>query len=188
MKKIFFLPALFLLLFSFSGCEKDESLDPRPDMVAGQYVRLDITNKVIAIEHIDSAMFGGTLTAPGGNVQRYELSIRRTSPDGVVTGNYVKLLTVQSFPTQLEITPQMIADALSIPVTDLKAGDIYRFSGASFSANGTKMDYSNLSATVKAQTGLKQAFRFVTGSLTDLSIAGLTDTETGIITYDNYQQ
>ncbi len=186
MKKIFLIPFLLTMLASFSGCETQDSLDPRPVIVDGQYVRLDITNKVFALEHPETAMFGGMLTTPGNNVQRYELYVRRKNAAGIITGNNVLLLTVNSFPYELKITPQMIADVLGITVSDLQIGDFYGFSGVSYGFDGSKVEFINLSATVRSQPGMKQGYRFVTSSLTDAAIENFSDELNGL-TFDNYQ-
>jgi hypothetical protein len=96
MKKIFYVTTLVLALFSFSSCETEDARDPRPVIVGGQYVRLDITDKMLAFEHLDDTKFGGLLTAPSGNVQKYVLKVRKRNPVGVTTGNYAELLTVNS--------------------------------------------------------------------------------------------
>lgn len=187
MKKILLLPILCTVLLSFSACEREEALDPRPVIVDGQYVRFDIKNQVLTSDHPETAIFGGTLTTPGDNVAKYELFVRRTNSFGVTSGNYVPLLTVQNFPSDLIITPQMIADALGISVTDLQSSDTYRFLGYSYSTSGVKSDYNSLSSTVKSQTGLKQGYKFMTSYLSDAVIAGYIDEDTGILKFDNYQ-
>lgn len=179
MKKIIAL--LLLIGICIASCETQDSLDPRPIIQGGQYVRLDITNKMLASEHIDETYFGGLLTTPANNVEKYVLKVRRRNPNSVITGNYVELLTVTSFPTELKITPQMIADALQIPVTSLQVGDYYVFFGEAYGFDGTKTNYNNLSSTVKTQPGMKQAFRFVTTLATDANIAILNET------FNNYQ-
>lgn len=181
MKKIFYISVLVLALFNFSSCETEDARDPRPVIVGGQYVRLDITDKMLAFEHLDDTKFGGLLTAPSGNVQKYVLKVRKRNPVGVTTGNYVELLTVNTFPYQLEVTPQMIATAIGVNVTDLEKGDTYVFFGEAYGFDGTKTNYNNLSATVRAQAGMKQAFRFVTSLQDDNGI------ETSYETFNNYQ-
>jgi len=161
MKKIFYVTTLVLALFSFSSCETEDARDPRPVIVGGQYVRLDITDKMLAFEHLDDTKFGGLLTAPSGNVQKYVLKVRKRNPVGVTTGNYAELLTVNSFPYQL--------------------GDTYVFFGEAYGFDGTKTNYNSLSATVRAQAGMKQAFRFVTSLQDDNGIAASYET------FNNYQ-
>ena len=109
MKKILFILSIFFALFCFSSCEKDESLDPLPTIVSGQFVRLEPTNRLLAVQHIEDTYFGGLLTNPGNTVVKYELFVRFTSESGIVSQNYVPLLTITSFPYDLKITPQMLA-------------------------------------------------------------------------------
>lgn len=170
-----------MAMFNFSSCETEDARDPRPIIQGGQYVRLDIRDKMLASEHISETKFGGLLSTPNNDVQKYVLKVRRKNPDGITTGNYVELLTVTSFPYQLQVTPQMIADAVGIPVSGLQEGDVYVFFGEAYGFNGYKTNYNNLSATVKTAPGMKQAFRFVTTLQNDNNIA------TSIENYNNYQ-
>lgn len=183
MKKIFLLPFFIMLLFTFTACETQDALDPRPVINAGQYVRLDITKRLFSIDHLNETLFGGSLTTPGGNVVKYELFVRRANSSAVVTGNYVKLLTVTSFPSEISITPEMIATALGITTSDLQYGDVYRFLGYSYDANGNVADYNSLSATVKSQEGMKQGYKFMTTMSQDTNIIS-ENLET---TFNNYQ-
>lgn len=174
MKKLILIPLSFMF-FTFSSCEKDESLDPLPTVVAGQYVRLDITKKVLAFEHINETEFGGILTTPGNNVAKYELFVRRTNAQGVISANYVLLKTITTFPVELKITPQDLATALNLQLSDLNSGDKFRFLGYSYNANGKIADYNSLSTTVKIQPGMKQAYKFVTGLENDINLGNFFD-------------
>ena len=69
-KKIFL---LLLLAFAFQSCEKDESLDPRAQLIPGLYARLDITSKVIKSYDVENSYFGGLLTSPSGKIVKYNL-------------------------------------------------------------------------------------------------------------------
>jgi hypothetical protein len=161
MKKLLIIPFVFLL-FSFFSCEKDESLDPLPTIVGGQFVRLDITKKLLASQDIDNAEFGGHLTTPSNNVVKYELYVRYKSTLGVISNNYVLLKTITTFPYDLKVTPSELAQALNLPLSSLSKGDEFRFLGYSYDANNKVADYNSLSATVKTQPGMKQAYKFVT--------------------------
>ena len=183
MKKIFLLSAFILVFLTFSSCQKDDSLDPRPTIVDGQYVRLDITKKRLSFDHLDTAVFGGTLTAPGGNVQKYELYVRRTNQFGVTTGNYVKLpLEVTTFPYELSVTPEMIASALGVPASSLLKSDVFRFLGYSYNSEGKVADYNSLSATVKTAPGMKQGYKFMTDLVDDSEL-----TVDKLSAFNNYQ-
>jgi hypothetical protein len=59
MKILFYIPVFLITLVSFSGCEKDDSLDPRPVIVDGQYMRLDIKQDRMDANDLDNAYFGG---------------------------------------------------------------------------------------------------------------------------------
>ena len=179
MKKIFL---LFIAFFCFciSSCEKDESLDPRPLLVGGQFVRLDITRPRMNSEDINNTSFGGLLTAPSGNVAKFNLYVRKY--DGIISATEFKLVkTITSFPTNLSITPQDIATALNLPLSELKFADVFRFYGESFDANGNRADYYNLSATVQATISYKQAYRFVSDLTNN---AGMTQQELSV--FDSY--
>ena len=88
MKKIFFL--LFVFPF-FSSCDRDESLDPRPVFVSGNYIRLDITKKILNFEDA-SILFGGSLTAPGLNVSKFNLYVRKTDSNNTSFGEFKFLI------------------------------------------------------------------------------------------------
>lgn len=174
MKKIFLFPVFLLLLLS--SCEKDDSLDPRPVLVAGQYVRLDITRGVLNFDEINTTSFGGLLTTPGGNVSSYNLYVRKTDIFGFA-GEFKLLKTITSFPTDLSVTPSEIATALGVPLSSLVYGDIFRFYGESFDSSGNRADFYSLSNTVQSTPSMKQAYRFIT---TMTNTAGTTDL------FDNY--
>ncbi len=160
MKKILIISIFGLFIFTFSGCEKDDSLDPRPVFVNGQYMRLDIKRDRLNANDIANTSFGGTLTNPSGNVVRYELFVRMTQA-GVLQSDYIPYdVPITTFPTELEITPAKIAAAYGIDVSKLAKGNAFRFIAVSYDANGNRAAYQNLSQTVKSNAAYKQAYRF----------------------------
>lgn len=162
MKKIVFIPFLFLLtLIGFTSCQKDDSLDPLPIRVAGQYLKLDITKKRLNFDDINNTSFGGYLTNPGNNVVKFNLYVRKKDIYGFAT-DFALVKTVTSFPSDLNITPNDIATALNVPLNTLVFGDNYRFYGESFNAAGDRADFYSLSATIQGAPSYKQAYRFVT--------------------------
>ncbi len=160
MKKVSLL-FTFLALVFFS-CEKDESLDPRPDLVAGQYIRLNVVNNSIDFNNIGTSAFVGEISDPSNTIVKYELFIRRRNANGVNTSDFVLFKTITSFPYQLNVTAQDIATVLGVNVADLQDGDIYRFIGYSYDSNGNKVGYLNLSRTVQSTPSMKQGYRFST--------------------------
>jgi len=176
MKKIFFIPILLAAL-CFSSCEKDDSLDPLPLLVEGQYMRLDITRDRIDANNITTSSFGGLLTNPSHSVVKYDLFVRWFRP-GTLSSEYVPLRTITSFPAELSVTTQDVeaayADAgRTITVQD---GDVFRFIAYSYDAKGVRAGYRELSATIRGESAYKQAYKFNT-----LVTPNLTST------YNNYQ-
>lgn len=163
MKKIF----LICFLASFiSSCEQDESLDPRPLIVPGQYITLDIKlfDNFIDAYNINTSAFKGTLASPGGNIVKYELFIRRKNSIGnYENGDFALFRTITSFPYLLEIKSQDIADFYDIDISEVKRGETYEFLAYSYDSNGVKSGYTNLSGVVKTTESMKQGYRFKTG-------------------------
>jgi hypothetical protein len=180
MKKVFFIPFLILSFFTFSSCEKDDSLDPRPVLEAGNYVRLDITKKRLNFDELTTTTFGGTLTAPGNKVVLYNLYVRKKDIYGFAT-DFKLIKTVTTFPFELSITPNDIATALNVDISTLVFGDNYRFYGESFDANGNRADYYSLSTVVQGAPSMKQGYRFVTDMT---NTGGFTTLE--LAAFDNY--
>ncbi|HMK06904.1 MAG TPA: hypothetical protein VK476_05195 [Flavobacterium sp.] len=182
MKKIFIIPVFAILSLSFVSCEKDQSLDPLPVLVSGSYVRLDITKKRMNFDDLSNTSFGGSLTTPGGQVAKFNLYVRRTDPFASSFGEFKLIRTITSFPTELNITPQDIATALEIPITDLEFADEFRFYGESFDLAGKRSDFYSLSQTIQSNMAFyKEAFRF----RTDLTnTAGMDSGE--LAGFDNY--
>lgn len=153
----------FLSIFIFSSCEKDDSLDPRPVVVSGNYARLDITEKFMNLDKINDFYFGGVITTPGQNIKTYELYVRLTTDFLVTPFPYVKIpLVIDSFPYELKITPQLLATTFNVPVATFKNKDSFDFLGYAYDSNGVRFDYNSLSAVIKSQPSSKQAFKFTT--------------------------
>ena len=169
MKKIFLLPVMLVVLLLFAGCEKDESLDPRPLLVQGQFMRLDITRDRIDANNLETSSFGGILTNPSNDVVRYELLVRLIRSG--FSSEYVPLGDpLTSFPQDLAITAQKVEDAYLAVGTNvtIQTGDKLRFIGYSYNSQGVRAAYRDLSTTVRAEKGYKQAYRFNTQVETDL--------------------
>lgn len=145
-----------------SSCSKDESKDPLATIVGGQYVKLDITKKLLDFGNMATTSFGGKLTAPNNNVVKYELYVRYTNSNGFTNDNYVLLKTITAFPVDLDVTPNDLAVALNLNVSDFKSGSKFRFLGYSYDSNGSVLDYNKLSSTVKSQPSMRQGYKFLT--------------------------
>lgn len=186
MKNIFRNLAIFCFMFLVFGCDKDESLDPRPIFVPGVYVRLDITSKRLNFDKLSTTYFGGKLTAPAGNISKYVLYVRQRDNFGYA-GDFKEVRTVTQFPYDLRITPDNIATSLGVPVTSLKFGDNFRFYGESYAADGTRTDWYSLAAVVQAAPSMKQAYRFITDMANNSGFPGTQSGQLNYDEYDNYQ-
>ena len=172
MRILFYIPVLLITFLSFSGCEKDDSLDPRPVIVDGQYMRLDIKQSRMDANNLESAFFGGTLTNPSGTVVKYELFVRVRRGDDTLSEYIPFGDPITTFPIELRITPDDVKQAYveaGIDVGDIVNGDFIRFIGYSYDASGTKVVYGNLSRTVQSEAAYKQAYRFNTVLTTNLT-------------------
>jgi hypothetical protein len=170
MKKVIYFLLAFCLFFA--SCEKDESLDPRPDLVAGKYVLLNVKSGYINFNEISSSAFTAELTDPSNSIVKYELFIRRRTPNGIITSDFVLFKTITSFPFQLSISAQEISDVLGVPISSLEDGDNYQFSAFSYDSNGVKSGFLNLSTVVQSVASMKQGYKFST-LLTDDPALGL---------------
>lgn len=178
MKNIF----IILLTLIFISCERDESLDPRPIFVGGNYVRLDITNKVLKFQ-APTIIFGGMLTAPSNNVSKYNLYVRKTDLTGAAFEDFKLLKTVTSFPVELKVSLSEIAAALSINESSILNNETFRFYGESFDLEGNRADYSNLSTTIRSNLSFyKPAYRFGTAIKDDEFFT----TPGNLAEFDNY--
>lgn len=173
MRKILFTICALTILSVLSSCEKDQSLDPRPQLVSGQFVRLELTydhkyliaksSAVINPEFTDAEIqdhyFGGMLTNPSGNVKTYNLYVKKVDLYNNST-EYKLVKTVTSFPYDLRVTLADIASALGLTVNDIKALETFYFYGESFDAKGNRAAFNNLSATVQSAPTMFQGYRF----------------------------
>lgn len=179
MKKISKFLLMFSIVFGFLSCEKDESKNPLPILEAGQFVRFDITSRILNFDDMENTYFGGTITTPGNNVKMYTLKIKRRN-SSVFSGDYVEILKVTKFPYEVKITPQDIATSLNIEVSDLKSNDFYFFYAEAQGFDGNITTYNNLSFDVRNNNSMKQGYRF----LTQFFLGG--NYITSLNTYNNY--
>lgn len=182
------------LLSVFSSCEKDQSLDPRPQLVPGQFMRLELTYEhkyLIANQNpatpdftpaeIEAQYFGGKLTNPSGNVKTYNLYVKRVDLFNL-SSEYKLVKTVTSFPYDLKITLGDICAALGISVDDVRPTEAFYFYGESFDAKGNRAAFNNLSSTVQSAPTMFQGYRFRTRAFSKSELA----VPVNYRDYDNY--
>ncbi len=191
MKRIFLI-AFVISTGLFLSCEKDDSLDPLPVKVSGQFARLDITNKVLkginptatnnfTQAETDASFFGGLLTSPSGKISEYKLYVKRRDGFGI-SSEFALVKTITSFPTELKVYESDIATALGLDPAVIGYGDEYYFYAESFDAAGKMANYFSLSATVQGAPGMKQAYRYRTTS----QDKNYFDNPANLAEYDNY--
>lgn len=158
MKKIFFLSLIAFL--SLASCE-DESLNPLPEKITGQYMKLDVVNRQLIIDAADPS-FGGLLTDTSGKVVKYELFVRRTDYLGFTLNDYALCKTITAFPHELKVTIPELALALNVNESDLKIGDSFRFLGYSYDASGNKSGFLQLATIIQSTATMEQGYKFNT--------------------------
>lgn len=162
MKKV-----LFLLIFiaSFvSSCTKDESLDPRSEIVVGQYIKLDIIDPAIYATDLPNSSFKGIISAPAGNVDRFELFVAKRDAFGFIS-DFVLYETITSFPHELTVNASKLATA-GIPM--IANSDFLRFYGKSYKGE-VVADYTSLSSSIRSLKSMKQGYRFIVPVIQDIS-------------------
>lgn len=179
MKKFFLL--LFVISLVLNSCSQDESLDPRPVLVSGQFVKFDIQNKLIDSKNLATSTFGGVISAPGNKVASYKVYVRMYNAPNPAT-DFKFLREITKFPSDMYFTASDIATALQIPIADVKESVVLGFYGESFDENGKRTDFSNLSTVIRANSAAyKHAFRF-NSAVEDLS----SFTPTSLDAYSNW--
>jgi len=164
MKNIYKILLVTFLAVSFSACE-DIDKDPYEvngiDGPFGSFVRLDITSAaVLDVTNIATTVFGGTVSAPAGNVASWDLRVRRVS--GGTASDYVPFLNVTSFPAEFAATPADLAAAFGITTADLIPGDRFDFEAVSVGTDGTVVTFDDFGPNLQGNPAQAQGYRFVT--------------------------
>lgn len=147
MKKIsLILSLIFVSSLVFTSCEDEEKnpWDIHEDP-ANYGVFVTLAKKTQVIDFTDpNSTYSFGLDTPGNNVQSYELRVSRFDAGAGVSSDTVSLMTVTSFPADIDITSGDVADALGISVDDLAAGDRLDFIASAIGTNGETADIDNL--------------------------------------------
>ena len=158
-KKIIITTAtVFVLLLA---CE-DNDKDPLNlnDTTHAPYVKLEVSNPVLDVTDLENSAFEGTLFAPADNVSSWTTSVRRIS-QGEST-QFGEVATVNSFPIEVSISAEEIAEAIGQQISDFLAGDRFEFSASSTGADGSVLNFSRLSSNITGQPEQRQAYSFET--------------------------
>jgi hypothetical protein len=140
MKKTIYLLCL-LAGAVFTSCE-DESSYNNPvhnDLEKGAVVRFSsLPPTSFQPEEAQTIAIQNEIYSPDNNVSKYELSVKANIVS--LGQSYVaeNILTVTSFPSNLNLTSQLIADAIGVDASSFGAGDIIEFSAVVTRNDGTK--------------------------------------------------
>ena len=148
---------LFLSMLMFFNCEDNEK-SPLPATKDGSFVTIEFDNLILDVSDLENSAIIGTLKAPVPNVARYDLEVRRTS-NGVST-DYAPVYSTDVFPSEMVLTPGVIASALGLTNADLLAGDRFDFQAKSISTDGDETLWSTLNIDLQAEVGQLQSYQF----------------------------
>ncbi len=164
MRKIsyLFLSTLMVLSSSlFISCEDDEK-DPfiieEQEENFAPYVRIVVSTPVVDATALDGVVYSGVVDIPRENVASWDVQIRKIR--GADTIPYAPLATFTSFPSDLDLTGQDIADALGIPTTEIQPGDNIQFNAVSTGTGGGTLRFEDLGPDLFGQPEQRQAFFF----------------------------
>lgn len=141
MKKITYILTCFVLVaLSFTCTDQSTYRNPSVyELENGAFIRFrnipptDFVPEVAANVVINEEVYD-----PIGNVSQYDLSLTATIVSLGTTYTADNIITLTSFPTMLNITSQMIADAIGVDVSDFGAGDFIEFTGVATRTDGVK--------------------------------------------------
>lgn len=164
MKKISYLFLSTLTVFAsslFISCEEDDKdpfvIDEDAANIA-PYVRIVVSTPVVDATQLDGVVYSGVLDDPSDNVSSWAVEIRKIR--GADTIPYAPLATVNSFPSNFDLTGQDIADALGIPVSEIQPGDNIEFNAVSTGTDGGTLAFENLGPDLFGQPEQRQAYFF----------------------------
>lgn len=164
MKKISYLFFSTLTVFAsslFISCEEDDKdplvIDEDAANIA-PYVRIVVSTPVVDATQLDGVVYSGVLDDPSDNVSSWEVQIRKIR--GADTIPYAPLVTINSFPSDFDLTGQDIADALGIPVSEIQPGDNIEFNAVSTGTDGGTLAFEDLGPDLFGQPEQRQAYFF----------------------------
>ncbi|MFH6602060.1 hypothetical protein ACEZ3G_01115 [Maribacter algicola] len=173
-KRLIIISSLFVLMGTFS-CQDDEK-DPwiiHEDRANdGVFPTLTVNNGVVDTSNPDSA-YSITIDSPRGNIASYDLSATRVS-QGVTTGP-VPIVTLTSFPSDINLKLADLAAAFGIETSEILAADTFNFTATAVGTNGKTASFANLNGDSRGP-GMFNAFNFSLtikcAPISDATVAG----------------
>ena len=160
----FLLMTLFLV-----SCEDESKLryEVGGPVQPGAFVTAVVTTSVIDGNDIGAGTYEFTLDAPSGNVESYSMEVRYVGVNGS-NSDFVPLLTVTEFPTDVVISTSDLASALGVTVGDFNLGDAFNFIGTSVGTDGQVVEFQDLDQDIASENGQLQAYRLNTSIICPL--------------------
>ena len=159
MKRILLITISCFMVFA---CKDDDKIfEPQQESQLGGLVRFVNAPRpaTIAADDPTNFTFSEPVEDPNNNVVEYSLAVRNAA------GDYMDLgVNLTSFPTDLVLTADMIANALGVDASSFNFGDTFVFRGTL--TNEAGIVYSGVPQNFDPQTGE------VTGGNTDLTNIG----------------
>ena len=139
MKKsiLYIISILGVSLLLLNSCRDDEKtlFSYGDDILDGAIVYFaEEPPLVLGVNAVSEVLYGGDIVDPLGNVATYDLEMH-ASLSGVITDT-VLVGSYTSFPFNLSLTSQDLADLLGVDISDINFGDSFYFSGTVTSKNG----------------------------------------------------
>eukprot|EP01026_Neomeris_dumetosa_P076221 TRINITY_DN81672_c0_g2_i2.p1 TRINITY_DN81672_c0_g2~~TRINITY_DN81672_c0_g2_i2.p1 ORF type:complete len:405 (+),score=47.58 TRINITY_DN81672_c0_g2_i2:232-1446(+) len=171
MKKIKYILCVLVIGATYFACT-DQSTFRNPsihELERGAYIRFVAAPPTSFVPEVaQSVSISAELYDPNGNVSQYDLSLTANIVSTGNTYNVDNFMTITSFPATLNITSQMIADAIGVDLSTFGAGDFIQFTAVATRNDGVKF------------YGIAPTFDDDNGTV------GLGNTEPNLLTADAY--
>lgn len=159
-----FIICLVLFAMAFVSCDRDEDKNPFPepnqeDNIA-PYMRVKDFQTVVPVPDLATGSFEANFNTPRDNVSSYDLAVSHEPAGGTAT-DAVTVMSLTTFPSDVEIPYTELAAAVGVSIDDIGGGDIFRFLGTvTSSTTGEAFTIENYSASITGQPEQLQAFNF----------------------------
>lgn len=165
MKNFKFLFILLALGAVFTSCEDTDkapfSYGP-PESVDGRtgvFVTADVTSAFINGDDVPNGSFDFTLRAPSNNVAQFDIYVQRVTPaPDLIETEFLLVETVTSFPSDVNITSQKLADTFGVTIAELNLGDRFNFRNVATGTDGTVVSQNDIDPDLQNEPGQKSAF------------------------------
>ncbi|MBT8305814.1 MAG: hypothetical protein KJN85_02645, partial [Maribacter sp.] len=127
-----FIICLVLLAIAFVSCDRDEDKNPFPEPNQEEniapYMRVKDFQTVVPVPDLATGSFEANFNTPRDNVSSYDLAVSHEPAGGTPT-DAVTVMSLTTFPSDVEIAYTELAAAVGVSIDDIGGGDIFRFLG-----------------------------------------------------------